>query len=296
MHLQKIYLSRIRSAPRTHVNFKCWFSMTFCLKEQKFQNQPVQSSSIFKVLHQKRTASTRTYLQLSTSFLFFSFFFPAYIYHSVSKNQHLLWTLTWANVLESAYRSDGDSYVSSEEEPQRHRGWKYILYPLQFRVTPKSKFSSTDFSWNIESTENSVIPNAIRSPGKTVWQRHYLWIRDGDSISTCLGLPYYCIRQPFAFRFYLHFTVGNSKNTFLFREEGKDKFSYFYDSFRHNSSGSHSNIQNKKGRHYWLMFQVILMQCDIILQSVEHSEVSLLLFYKPFIQDFQRSEKTVQRD
>lgn len=164
------------------------------------------------------------------------------------------------------------------EEPQRHRGWKYTLYPFQFHVTPKSEFSSTDFLWNIDSTENLVLPNTIRSPGKTVWQRHYLWIRDGDSISTCLRLPYYCIRKPFAFLFYLHFTVGNSRNTFLFMEEGRDKFSYFYDSFRHNSNGSHSDIQNKKGRHYWQKFQIILMQWDIMLQSVKHSEVNLLLF------------------
>lgn len=107
-------------------------------------------------------------------------------------------------------------------------------------------------------------------------------IGDGDSIPTCLSLPDCCTRQLFTFLFYLYFTVGNSKNTFLFIEEGKEKFSYFDDSFRHNSYGSPSNIQNKLDRqallaevsnnsyaipNYTAVYQAIRSEPSIILKK-----------------------------
>lgn len=74
-----------------------------------------------------------------------------------------------------------------------------------------------------------------------------------------------------------------AKILFLFIEEGKDKFSYFDDSFRYNSHGTHSNIQNKLDReallaevsnnpyaisNYTAVYRTIRREPFILLKSI----------------------------
>lgn len=67
----------------------------------------------------------------------------------------------------------------------------------------------------------------------------------GTQVPSAIGLLMIALSN-FSLLFFIPFIskLEIAKILFLFIEQGKDKFSYFDDSFRYNSHGKHSNIQN----------------------------------------------------